>query len=165
MSIQSRPVAVPSPSVHFPDVEDSLEAEVIRLRRMVHSLAEILVESGIVDASIVEGRLRLSGNGSGTHKIPSLKKPSLWSRLFTRKQRNDYDGAVPIAMMPVDQTVPVQKMPFEVQSLYDETGGPSVVAPAMTRPDKVGVGNCARCWKRAPLNSGSLCARCAVKAG
>ena len=162
MSIQSKPVAVPSPSVQFPDAEESLDAEVIRLRRMVHSLAEILVESGIVDSSIVEGRLRLSGNSTGV--IPSLKKPSWWSRLWKKKERDDF-GAVPMAMMPIDQTVPVQKMPFEVQSLYDEAGGPSVVAPAMTRPDKVSVGNCSRCWKRAPLNSGSLCARCAVKAG
>jgi hypothetical protein len=159
---KSMPVLVPSPSVNFPEAEESLESEVFRLRRMVHSLAEILVESGIVDSSIVEGRLRLSGNSTG--KIPSLRKPSWWSRLFKRKKQQDY-GAVPMAMMPIDQTVPVQKMPFEVQSLYDETGGPSVVAPAMTRPDKVSVGTCARCWKRAPINSGSICARCAVQHG
>ncbi len=170
MSIQPRPIAVPDPSVQLPEAELSLDAEVVRLRRMVHALAEMLVECGVVDASMVEGRLRLA---SVQMEVPSLKKPSWWSRLFRRKEPAPPAGAVPAVMMPVDQTAPVQKMSFEVQSLYDETGGPSVVAPGMaalptqglTQAARATVGNCTRCWRRAPLSTGQLCARCAVRAG
>jgi hypothetical protein len=152
----------PTPSVQFPGEKQSLEAEVVRLRRMVHALAEMLVDCGVVDSSMVEGRLRLAS--VETEQL-AVKKPSLWSRLFGRKNQ-DLIGAVPSVMMPVDQTVPVQKLPFEVQSLYDEHNGPSVVAPglAATTAARATVGNCARCWRRAPLQ-GQLCARCAVRNG
>jgi hypothetical protein len=161
-----KPIAVPTPSVHFPDEKASLEAEVVRLRRMVHALAEMLVDCGVVDSSMVEGRLRIASVESEDFAI---KKPSLWSRLFGKKP--SLVGAVPAVMMPVDQTVPVQKLPFEVQSLYDENA-PSVVAPGQAFPQqgsttiaRATVGNCARCWRRAPLQTGQLCARCGVQNG
>jgi hypothetical protein len=101
--------------------QSEIELEVERLRRMVRAMAEMLVEHGLIDASIVEGRLRLAA-------IPYLptppKKASWWSRLFHKEEI----GAIPTVMMPVDQTAPVQRMPFEVQSLYDEGNLPSVVA-------------------------------------
>jgi hypothetical protein len=166
MSIRTRPVAVPSPSVHFPDADPSLGAEVVRLRRMVHALAEMLVEHGIVDSSMVEGRLHLATVDADPLDF-SAKKPSWWARLWKKQEPPADVGAFPAVMMPVDQTVPVQKMSFEVQSLYDETGGPSVVAPTqgMTTAARTRVGNCTRCWKRSPLSTGQLCARCAVRAG
>jgi hypothetical protein len=169
--------------VELPSDALPLEAEVVRLRRMVHALAEMLVECGVVDASMVEGRLRLAsaavrGEADGTVgelSDVSLKKPSLWSRIFGKKQPPPVVGAVPAVMMPVDQTVPVQKMSFEVQSLYDEHGGSSVVAPGQTlgsapkqAPTTVAratVGNCSRCWRRAPLQTGQICARCAIQNG
>jgi hypothetical protein len=160
--MRTQPRAVLDPLVQFPDESTSLEAEVVRLRRMVQALAEMLVECGVVDSSMVEGRLRLASQEF------SLKKPSFWSRLWRKKEEI---GAIPMVMMPpsIDQTMPVEKLPFEVQSLYDESGGPSpsVVAPplAMTLAARTSVGNCARCWRRAPLSAGQLCARCGIQPG
>jgi hypothetical protein len=155
-------MAVP---VEAPDAGESLEAEVVRLRRMVHALAEMLVECGVLDASMVEGRLRLASVAPEplhpSMQSFSIKKPGLWTRLFGKETKEPV-GAIPAVMMPVDQTVPVQKMPFEVKSLYDESGGPSVVAPGMTLAARAAVGNCARCWRRVPLNAAQLCARCSL---
>src|SRR5262249_29965222 len=98
-----------------------------------------------------EGRLKL-----GSFEPAPLKKPSWWSRLFKKKREV---GAIVSEMMPVDQTVPVQKLPFEVQSLYDE---PNLVS---TSKRVVKNGTCSRCWRRGPLNTGQVCARCAVQHG
>jgi hypothetical protein len=122
MRERSQPVAVPAPCVQLPDPEPNTELEVIRLRRMVHAMAEMLVECGVIDASMVEGRLRLAAI---PFLPPARKKLSWWTRLFRTRSKDL--GAVPTVMMPIDQTVPVQRMPFEVQSLYDEGNLPSVV--------------------------------------
>jgi len=165
----ARPAHNPAP-VTLPPPDLSLAAEVVRLRRMLQAMAEMLVECGVVDASMVEGRLHLAAERSAeTLAEVSLKPVGLWTRLFGRKKatRPDVEGVVPAAMMPIDQTVPVEKLPFEVQSLYDESGA-SRVGSAPKKPptlEQTKLGTCNRCWRRAPINSGSLCARCAVSHG
>jgi hypothetical protein len=66
-----------------------------------------------------------------------------------------------------DQTLPVEKLPFEVQSLYDEPLGGSRVGDTRKESHKSSPkhGTCNRCWRLAPLSTGQLCARCAVKQG
>jgi hypothetical protein len=168
----ARPAPVAAP-VTLPPPDPSLEREVVRLRRMVLAMAEMLVECGVVDASMVEGRLHFAASASpqpASEEI-SLKPAGLWARLVSKlgKKRNarSQTGVVPTTMMPIDQTVPVEKLPFEVQSLYDESGA-SKIGSAPKKPptlEQTKLGACNRCWRRAPINSGSLCARCAVSHG
>jgi hypothetical protein len=176
MSVRkSQPIAVSSLPVTLPPPAPSLEAEVVRLRRMVQAMAQMMVECGVVDPSMVEGRLHHAAEAMAPALDGvSLKPASLWARLFGRQRgrekaaRVDASGAVPTVMMPPgDQTVPVEKLPFEVQSLYDESGA-SKIGSAPKRPptlEETKLGTCNRCWRHAPINSGSLCARCAVSHG
>jgi hypothetical protein len=82
----------------------------------------------------------------------AVRSPTIerwWSRL--RKK-------APAVIAAVDQTLPVQTLPFEVQSLYDEA--PCTVMPMP--PARTTIGVCNRCWRRAPLQH-DLCAGCAIK--
>ncbi len=107
----------------------SLEEEVARLRHMVRVMADVLVECGVVDQSMIEQRLRMP---------PSLMeyappaRPGFWSRLFGRRALDV--GAVPSVIISgeTDRTVEVQRLPFEVQSLYDEPGAPTSASSPRT---------------------------------
>jgi hypothetical protein len=162
----------------------TLSEEVVRLRRMVHAMAEMLVECGIVESAMVEGRLRLASEAPlpslQTEQVPSLKSPGFFTRLWARWFRRapamaplDDDGVVSMAIPP-DQTVPVQKLPFEVQSLYDDVGPsqvgsmPRAAAAAAAKPTTVARqrhGTCNRCWRRGQLDTGQVCVRCATSHG
>jgi hypothetical protein len=153
-------------------METDQAAELARLRRMVQTLGDILVECGVVDPAIVEGRLRAASlDPDGAAEMPSLKRPGLFARLFHRASQ---EQSVPMAPIPVDQTTRVALLPFEAQSLYDEPIGSTNrrspfarrATPASSRASSAPhAGTCARCWRRAPVDGGNLCARCAVLNG
>ncbi len=185
LSVAAPALALPEPALHG---DASLQLEVLRLRRMVHAMAEMLVECGVVDPAMVEGRLRSASEApsppgdetydDGDDDVPSLKKVGFWARLFGRRRPTTTvkptvttaaTGAIPTALLASDETVPVTKLPFEVQSLYDEAGNSMVGSgPKQPRPPTLDVprpGTCNRCWRRALVNSGQVCARCAVQHG
>ena len=66
----------------------SLEAEVARLRHMVMVMAEMLVECGVVDQAMIEGRLRVARAA----ELPLPARQSFWSRLFGGKHRSFADS-------------------------------------------------------------------------
>jgi hypothetical protein len=101
-------------------------------------LTDLLIECGIVDRSMLEGRLK----GAAARVAPSPlglppKKQGVLSRLF-RRERHD-----------TDQTIPTVNLPFKPVALYESE---RIAATEM--------GKCQRCWRIRPLSAGRLCSRC-----
>ena len=145
-----------------------LEIEVAQLRAQVRAMGQLLVECGIVDASMLQGRLAGAASRvaaqSGAPRIsaPTVapRKPGFWSRLFGKKQpivAVPEVGAVPIPRLP-DQTEPVVQLPFRAKLLYAE---PDLQTDKRRNLTPTDVGKCQRCWRMRPLAVNKLCSRCA----
>jgi hypothetical protein len=184
MSFKQNPIATPAPKILLPPPAESAEVEVVRLRAMVGVLAELLVECGVVELGMVEGRLRTAAAtsaapaGASDDEVPSLKKPGLFAQLFAKlgKPKPQARRAAAPPAPPVDETARFAKLPFDTESLYDEpdraTEQASMQARGLTPVRQVpqppvaatNVGVCTRCWKRRPLEAGRMCADCAARA-
>ena len=130
-----------------PHGDSLLEIELAQLRAQVAALTELLIECGLVDRSMVQGRL----NGAASRVKPrplglAPRKPGFWARLFSR--RREEVGAIPTPR-EADETVPNVSLPFKPDGLYDER-----------RLTPIGVGKCERCWRMKPLSANRLCFRC-----
>jgi hypothetical protein len=145
-----------------------LELEIAQLRAQVRALSDLLVECGVLDASMVNGRLlsaasRVAPRPLGRPPAPPTrpKKPGFWSRLFRSEK------TPPAAPPPqrgksgrvADATVPEVNLPFAAQVLYGETDMHTLEKRRNLTPTEVG--KCQRCWRMRPLASNHLCSRCA----
>src|SRR2546423_5689596 len=125
-----------SPKVR-PHGDSLLEIELAQLRAQVAALTELLVECGIVDRSMLQGRL----NGAAARIRPrklglAPKKTGFFARLFSRRPTEEVlAGTVP-TRREADATIPTV-MPFSNDNLYDE----------QRRLTPIGVGKCERCWR------------------
>jgi hypothetical protein len=168
-----------SARVHLPPSSGSLEIDVARLRAMVEVLAQVLVDTGLVDHAIVEGKLRAASATAIPDEpaLPSLKRRGLWASLFGRKPAPapappppELPSAPPPTPLPAaDQTNRVARLPFPIQSLYDEpesserttnqkrSGSHDTIAT----PPRFGM--CNRCWRQRALDATGLCESCAAK--
>jgi hypothetical protein len=142
-----------------------LELEVAQLRAQVRALSDLLIECGVLDASMVNGRLlsaasRVAPRPLGRPPAPP-KKIGFWARLFRRKEPTR-PGLPPIrakASRIADATVPEVNLPFAPQVLYGETDMHTLEKRRNLTPTEVG--KCQRCWRMRPLASNHLCSRCA----
>jgi hypothetical protein len=157
MESQIEPLSVPVVSLPEPS-DESLEAEVAQLRQMVQALSELLVECGVFDASMVEGRMRLAVEAS---PMPRPKR-RWWTRLLARLSA--VRAAAP-SSPSAEETTRVPKLPFDMTTLYDDAGSSSATSPRSPSFEEVVLGHCSRCWNHAPLTRGQLCARCAIRHG
>jgi hypothetical protein len=127
------------------------------------------VECGVFDVSMVEGRLRLAV------EAPQVPRPRRrwWSRLLAHLSsvrvsflRRWFARAAVRSNSGADETMRVEKLPFDLNTLYDDAGDSSTAnAPRPSSFEQVVMGHCNRCWRQAPLTSGQLCARCAIRHG
>ena len=130
-----------------PHGDSLLEIELAQLRAQVDALTALLIECGVVDRSMLQGRLE----GAAARVVPRKlglppRKPGLFARLFARRPREA--GAIPTPR-EADATVPNVTLPFKPDGLYDER-----------RLTPIGVGKCERCWRMKPLSANRLCFRC-----
>jgi hypothetical protein len=155
--------------------ESDPAVEIARLRAQVRALADLLIECGIVDAAMVEGRLR-----AATARLPKPQpargrveprgarvRRSFLSRLFRRDPTDPsisdaIVGAVPTTKL-TDQTSRVINLPFDPSVLYAE---PDLQTDRHTDRKRTNltptdVGKCERCWRMRALASSRLCFRCA----
>ncbi len=170
-----------SARVNVPASTGSPEIDVARLRAMVEVLAQTLVDTGLVDRAIVEGKLRAAAatavpDAPALPSPPSLKRPGLWASLFGRKRAREEPAPpeLPLAPIPMplpgaDQTNRVVRPPFPIQSLYDEPESSdrttnqkrSSSHDTIATPPRFGV--CDRCWRNRALDSRGHCEACAAK--
>lgn len=125
-----------------PHGDSALEIQVAQLQAQVAALTDLLIECGIVDRSMLEGRLR----GAAARVAPQAlglppRKPGLLARIFRRDER-------------ADQTIPTVDLPFKPVALY----GDSERLERHLTPTNVG--KCQRCWRIRPLSAGRTCVRC-----
>ncbi len=150
-------MSTPRPRPHG---DSFLELEVAQLRAQVAALTELLIECGVVDRSMLEGRL----NGAAARIVPRplgaapKKKPGLLARLFAKPaaapKPRPTDGVVRQPQAP-DETIPNVNLPFKPVALYGE---PDRSTPVRLTPTDVG--KCERCWRIRPLAANRLCFRC-----
>jgi hypothetical protein len=142
--------------------------EIARLRAQVRALADLLIECGIVDEAMVEGRLRAAARkpqlarGRAEPRTARARR-SFLSRLFGRDPTdpsisNSIVGAVPTTKL-ADQTSRVTNLPFDPSVLYTERDMQTEKKRANLTPTDVG--KCERCWRMRALASSRLCFRCA----
>ncbi len=145
-----------------------IEIELAQLRAQIRAMGQLLVECGVVDASMLQGRLAGAASRvaaqSGAPRIsapPRRPKKSLWSRLFARKElavEPQLPEAIPVYRQP-DQTEPVVQLPFRPKLLYAE---PDLNTDKRRNLTPTDVGKCERCWRMRPLAANRLCSRCAL---
>jgi hypothetical protein len=133
----------PRPTPHGGTV---LEIQVVQLQAQVAALTDLLVECGVLDRSMLQGRLQ----GAAARVSPrplglAPKKPGLLWRIFKREEPR-----APRA----DQTLPQVNLPFKPVALYDSE---RISERHLTTTE---VGKCQRCWRIQPLSVARLCARC-----
>jgi hypothetical protein len=136
-----------SPKIR-PHGDSLLEIELAQLRAQVAALTDLLVECGIVDRSMLQGRLNGAAARIKPRKLGAApRKRGFFARLFSRP--TEEVGAIPMPR-EADATIPTV-MPFKHDDgLYDE----------QRRLTPIGVGKCERCWRMKPLSANKLCFRC-----
>jgi hypothetical protein len=137
-----------------PGADHALQIEVAQLRAQVRALVDLLAECGLVDRSMLEGRLsgaasRVAPKALG---LPPAKKPGLLGRLF-RQEPSEPSRPGRLA----DQTLPAVELPFQPVPLYGDSDLQTTDRRRLTPTE---VGKCQRCWRMRPLSAGRLCARC-----
>ena len=137
-----------SPKIR-PHGDSLLEIELAQLRAQVAALTELLVECGVVDRSMLQGRLNGAAARIKPRKLGAApRKRGFFARLFSRSATKEV-GAIPTPVpRDTDATIPTV-MPFKTDNLYDER-----------RLTPIGVGKCERCWRMRPLSANKLCFRC-----
>jgi hypothetical protein len=143
-----------------------LEIEVAQLRAQVRAMGQLLVECGVVDASMLQGRLAGAASRvaaqSGAPLLRSAveeEERGFWSRLFGKKELVDPNevGPIPTTHLKADQTEPVVQLPFRPKLLYAE---PDLNTDKRRNLTPTEVGKCERCWRMRPLAANKLCSRC-----
>jgi hypothetical protein len=131
----------PRPTPHGGTV---LETQVAQLQAQVAALTDLLVECGVLDRSMLRGRLQ----GAAARVSPrplgqAPKKRGLFSRMFKREEPR------------ADQTLPQVNLPFKPVALY---GDSERITERRLTPTEVG--KCQRCWRIRPVSAARLCSRC-----
>jgi hypothetical protein len=150
-----------------------LMLEVVQLRAQVRELSVLLTECGILDASMVNGRMQHAASRAlrdkrGSGPRAAQQKQGFWARLFRRnkpepfvpmrlKDSREITGPIATGKL-ADQTVPVVELPFNDSILYGEPDLSNTTERRSLTPTEIG--KCERCWRMRPLASDHLCFRC-----
>jgi hypothetical protein len=154
-------MSIPSPRLAEVPIP-SLELEVRQLRAQVRALADLLIECGVIDAAMIEGRLngaaaRIAGWLPSTERTERVqRKRGFFSRLFSRK-KDVAIGAAPISRL-ADETARVITAGYE-PPLYAEPD----LTKRRTGLTPTEMGKCEHCWRVRPLAADRLCSRCGAK--
>jgi hypothetical protein len=141
-----------------PHGDSLLELELAQLRAQVAALTDLLVECGVVDRSMLEGRLNGAAARIRPRKLGAApkKKRGVLARIFSREHSEV--GAVPNTRL-ADQTMPTVNLPFKPVALYGESER-ITTDKRERRLTPLNVGKCERCWRMRPLSANRLCFRC-----